>query len=79
MASWKPGDRLLLVSDGVLDACDPSGDAFGPERLEGALLATAMHGPHEAVRMLVRSLVGHQQGELRDDATLVCLDWCGRK
>lgn len=34
-----------------------------------------MHDPHEAVRMLVRSLLSYQQGKLRDDATLLCFDW----
>lgn len=69
------GDRLLFVSDGVLEATNPEGEEFGETRLQGALLATATHDPHEAVRMLVRSLLDYQQGELRDDATLLCLDW----
>jgi len=71
----EPGDRLLFVSDGVLEAINPKGEEFGESRLEGALLATSMSEPHEAVRMLVRSLLDYQQGELRDDATLLCFDW----
>jgi serine phosphatase RsbU (regulator of sigma subunit) len=73
----RPGDRMLFVSDGVLEATSPQGEEFGETRLEGAVLATATHDPHESVRMLVRSLLSYQQGSLRDDATLLCFDWYG--
>lgn len=38
--SLKPaiGDRLLLVSDGVSEACNREGEAFGDDRLQEALL-----------------------------------------
>jgi FixJ family two-component response regulator len=34
-ARLAPGDRLVLVSDGVTDAESPSGEVFGEERLRG--------------------------------------------
>ena len=72
----RPGDRLLLLSDGVLEA-SKGGDQFGEARLEASLLATASKRPHEAVRHLVRTLLDYQQGELRDDATVLLFDWHG--
>lgn len=71
-----PGDRLVLLSDGVLEAAK-GGEHFGEARLEAALLGTRSKRPHEAVRHLVRTLLDYQQGELRDDATILLLDWHG--
>jgi serine phosphatase RsbU (regulator of sigma subunit) len=71
------GDRLVVVSDGVLEARGADGQPYGEQRLEGAILATATAPPSEAVRQLVRLLQEYQNGDLRDDATLLCLDWHG--
>ena len=72
----QPGDRLVLLSDGVLEA-SKDGDHFGEARLEAALLSTGSERPHEAVRHLVRTLLSYQQSDLRDDATILLLDWHG--
>jgi len=69
----EPGDRLVLLSDGVLEA-SKGGDRFGEVRLEASLLATSPKRPHEAVRHLVRTLLDYQQGDLRDDATILLFD-----
>ncbi len=74
----EPGDRLMLLSDGVLEAAPKGGEHFGETRLEAALLATRSTSPHEAVRQLVRALLDYQQGDLRDDATILLFDWHGR-
>lgn len=71
------GDRLVLISDGVLEATPAEGEEFGEARLEAALLATANDPPHEAVRRIVRALLDYQHGDLRDDATVLILDWHG--
>ena len=71
-----PGDRLVLLSDGVLDA-SKGGEPFGEVRMEAAVLATRSERPHEAVRHLVRTLRDYQQGALRDDATILLFDWHG--
>ncbi len=70
------GDRLLIISDGVLEARRPGGsEEYGRQRLEGALLATRTSSPAETVRQMVRLLQDYQGAEPRDDATIVCLDW----
>ncbi len=70
------GDRLLIVSDGVLEARSAeNGEEYGQQRLEGALLATRTSSPAETVRQMVRLLQTYQDGEPRDDATILCLDW----
>lgn len=73
----EPGDRLVLISDGVLEATDAAGVEFGEERLHGALLATAHLPSGEVPRALVRLVQEWQGLDLRDDATIVCLDWRG--
>jgi len=72
-----PGDRLVLVSDGVLEAAPKGGEHFGELGLEVALLASTAKPPHEAVRSLVRTLLDYRQGDLRDDATILVFDWHG--
>ena len=74
--SLQAGDRLIIVSDGVLDAPSASdGAPYGQQRLEGAILATATAPAAEAVRQLVRLLQEYQGHEVKDDATVLCLDW----
>ena len=73
----RAGDRLVLISDGVLDATPAGGEEFGEARLEAAVLATAKDAPHEAVRRMVSVLLDYQAGELHDDATILILDWHG--
>jgi serine phosphatase RsbU (regulator of sigma subunit) len=71
----EPGDRFLLVSDGVTEATSPEGEEFGDERLTDLIAATRSQLPTEAVRQITRAVIDHHQVPLRDDATVVCLDW----
>lgn len=66
------GDRLVLVSDGVMEAGAP-GEEFGEDRLEGLLLATAHLTPHQCVGEVLHTLRSFSS-RLHDDATVVCLD-----
>jgi serine phosphatase RsbU (regulator of sigma subunit) len=72
-----PGDRLIVVSDGVHAA--PSHDPFGDAALSAALSASRLLSAQETVRHLVAAMHDHHRGaELDDDAVVVCLDWNGR-
>ncbi|WP_408646805.1 PP2C family protein-serine/threonine phosphatase [Streptomyces carminius] len=67
----RPGDRLVILTDGMQDR--GSGTADLP-----ALLADTGHlHPRETVQVLTMAVLDANRGELRDDATVMCLDWYG--
>ena len=67
-----PGDRLVFVTDGMLER-----NAAGLDLLAEIGQTRSMH-PREATRRLA-DLVLHETGpELADDATLLVLDWHGQ-
>ncbi|TDD30170.1 serine/threonine-protein phosphatase [Actinomadura sp. KC06] len=75
----RPGDRLVLVSDGVHAALSPAGVPFTRSALAQAMRATRMQAPPEAVRTMIRHFIAfHEDTEPADDAVIVCLDWTGR-
>jgi serine phosphatase RsbU (regulator of sigma subunit) len=65
------GDRLMFVTDGMLER-----DA---ELLNISAILTASRSMHarEAVQHLTQAVLGASRDELRDDATVLCLDWEG--
>ncbi|MFC5061916.1 PP2C family protein-serine/threonine phosphatase [Actinomycetospora atypica] len=73
----EPDDRLLLYSDGIVEARDPQGAFFGVERLVDLTERTEMSrvSAPETLRRLTAAVLEHQAGELQDDATLVMVDW----
>lgn len=72
----EPGDRLVIVSDGVHEAAGSSGDHFGEEVLPSVLRATRALPPAEAVRQVIRELRRHcADDDVVDDAVAVVLDW----
>ncbi|TDB87146.1 serine/threonine-protein phosphatase [Actinomadura sp. KC216] len=75
----EPGDRLVVISDGVHAALSPAGVPFARSALARALRATRMQEPPEAVRTMIRHFLDfHEDAEPADDAVVVCLDWTGR-
>jgi serine phosphatase RsbU (regulator of sigma subunit) len=73
------GDRLLLYTDGIIDARSTDGEQFGIDRLvEFAARALADGLPlPETTRRLVHAILEHQQDKLQDDATVLLVEWCG--
>ncbi len=69
------GDRLVLVSDGVLEARPPDGEQFGEGRVLEVIAATAALPASEVVRLMIHAVLDHRAGRLGDDATVVCIDW----
>ena len=62
----------MLFSDGIPEAVDGSGDAFGYERLTN--LARAPGSTQGVLERIIVSLEEHQQGEpLQDDFSLVVM------
>ena len=70
-----PGDRLLLLTDGIDEAHDVGGPTFGLDRVADMLRSQAGLPPVEFVRRLTRAVTDYRNGPLADDATAVCLDW----
>jgi serine phosphatase RsbU (regulator of sigma subunit) len=74
-----PGDTILLLSDGVVEAHDPQGEMFGFDRLRQRVSQHKTSGgvPGEA---LIAHLIADLEGftgagwEQEDDITLVTLD-----
>ena len=65
------GDRLLFVTDGVLERLAASVD------VRAMLASTRDEHPREAVQLLIRAAVNASGGKLEDDATALCFDWHG--
>jgi serine phosphatase RsbU (regulator of sigma subunit) len=66
------GDRLLMVSDGVIE--DGEGQAgLGEDGLVEAALRSLRGSAADTVREVHRAVIAKRGGELSDDATAVCL------
>ena len=55
-AVLKPGETLIMYSDGVSEATDPHGDEFGTERLMGLFEGAPPHSAEEANETILRAL-----------------------
>jgi serine phosphatase RsbU (regulator of sigma subunit) len=71
--SLDPGDLLVLYSDGVTEAMDPSGEEFGEERLTAFLREHRALPPEELVDSLIARVRDFSQGKQGDDITVAAL------
>jgi phosphoserine phosphatase RsbU/P len=71
------GDRIVLYSDGVVEARDAAGDFFGVDRLVDTLVrgAAGDHPAPETLRRVIHAVLDHQGGMLQDDATMLIAEW----
>ena len=67
----EPGDRLVLITDGMLER-----NAAGID-IPGAIKDTRSSHPREAVRAMADRALEATGQALSDDATVLCLDWHG--
>ncbi|MFF7559438.1 PP2C family protein-serine/threonine phosphatase [Streptomyces pseudovenezuelae] len=67
----RPGDRLILLTDGMLERGAATAD------LASVIHATGALHPRDAVRALTAAVLDACHGSLRDDATVLVLDWHG--
>jgi serine phosphatase RsbU (regulator of sigma subunit) len=73
----EPGDRVLFYTDGVTEGHTTGGTPFGVERLGEFIIEHTAAGTAapEMMRLLNHEIMDHQSGELRDDATVVMVEW----
>ncbi|NDU76503.1 SpoIIE family protein phosphatase [Actinomadura sp. DSM 109109] len=70
-----PGDRLVIVSDGVFAARSPAGE-YGTRLLEQAARRSRLQPAAEVPLTMIDELVEfHEGADLADDAVVVCFDW----
>ncbi|MBT2209059.1 MULTISPECIES: PP2C family protein-serine/threonine phosphatase [Actinomadura] len=75
----EPGDRLLLYTDGIVEARDPDKREFGLARFVDFIIRRNADGlpVPETLRRLINSILDHHAGRLDDDATVLVLEWRG--
>jgi phosphoserine phosphatase RsbU/P len=74
----EPGDRVLLYTDGVTEARTADGELFDLERLVDLVERIgADDPPPETMRRLMHAIREHNHGSMRDDATVVLIEWHG--
>ncbi|WP_262412757.1 PP2C family protein-serine/threonine phosphatase [Actinacidiphila acidipaludis] len=73
----RPGDRILLHTDGLTEARSPAGEIFGDQRLADFVTRAASSGEsaQETARRLLHAILDYHQHQLRDDAALLIAEW----
>lgn len=75
----QPGDQVVLFSDGVTEGRRPGETAFGEDRFADQMERAAMAGlpPAETMRRAAHAVLDHHEHELRDDFTMVLVEYKG--
>ena len=76
--TFEPGDRLILYSDGLIEAIDDDGEPFGFERFERVLLDAGHMSAEEIKKTLLGSIRRFTRNRPpEDDQTLVVVSFDG--
>src|SRR5215471_13952786 len=70
--SLQPRDRLLLYTDGIVEAANSAGEFFGQEKLLQLLRATSTFSPHKAADHIIDSVRRWAKSQDDDLTVLVC-------
>jgi len=70
----KPGETLLVYTDGVTEAMNPKRELFGEERLKGAIQGQSGLSPEKLTQRVVAEVARFASGaEPSDDITLLAI------
>jgi sigma-B regulation protein RsbU (phosphoserine phosphatase) len=72
-----PGDRLLIFTDGFLEAKSPSAEVFGEHRLAEALIKLSPLESETLEHELVAEVERFAAGKLDDDLTMLIVEFIG--
>jgi phosphoserine phosphatase RsbU/P len=67
----KPGDQLLLFTDGLVEASNSFEEPFGEERVTRIAQNNAVMSAEDLKTLLLRSAAEHCGGQFQDDASLL--------
>lgn len=70
----EPGDRIVLYTDGVIDAMSPRGKMYGLKRLNRFITANRDLPPQMFIELLIENVLDFCDGESKDDITVVVCD-----
>jgi phosphoserine phosphatase RsbU/P len=76
--SLQGGDRLLLYTDGLIEAANADGDCFGLDRLKATLARGSALQLEAAADHIVRTIDAWSGQPQEDDSTIVLVDWANR-
>jgi sigma-B regulation protein RsbU (phosphoserine phosphatase) len=66
------GDRLLLYTDGIIEAANAGGEEFGYERVGNLLQASAKMAAEEAADLILHTVSGWSSSQSDDLTVIVC-------
>jgi PAS domain S-box-containing protein len=73
---WQPGGRLVIFTDGLVEAASPLGEAFGYQRLEKLLEQAGDLAPESLCQAFIHALRQHSgRDHLEDDVSVVVLEY----
>ncbi len=76
VVGFEPGDRLVLYSDGLIEALNDDGEPFGFERFEGVILSRGEKGADVLKQALLESVKSFTRNRPpEDDQTLVVVSF----
>jgi sigma-B regulation protein RsbU (phosphoserine phosphatase) len=67
------GDALILFTDGVVEACNESGEPFGDERLVSLAAQNCQAGAAQLHNAILTAASQHCEGRFQDDVSLIVL------
>jgi sigma-B regulation protein RsbU (phosphoserine phosphatase) len=69
----RPGDRLMMFTDGLVEACDQDDEPFGEERLISVASENGTANAEELKTVLMRAASVHCGERFQDDASMIVL------